>query len=90
MCGIVQTLTTAAGTVILRRRRRRPQEFLVNIDQVKGRVETAVGKVKELTGRMIRSTTLESRGRHEEIVGKARAGYGDAKANVTRRGHVRA
>jgi uncharacterized protein YjbJ (UPF0337 family) len=59
----------------------------VNIDQVKGRVETAVGKVKELAGRMIRSTTLESQGRHEELIGKARAGYGDAKASVTRRGN---
>jgi uncharacterized protein YjbJ (UPF0337 family) len=63
---------------------------LVNIDQVKGRVETAVGKVKELAGRVIRNATLESKGRHEELIGKARAGYGDAKANVSRRGQLRA
>lgn len=51
----------------------------MNKDQVKGRVDQAVGKVKEKTGDATDDKRLEEKGRAEKAGGKAQAGYGDAK-----------
>ena len=54
----------------------------MNKDQVKGRVEEVAGEVKKVTGKVVGNKNLEQKGRAEEIGGKARAGYGDAKNEV--------
>ena len=54
----------------------------MNKDQVKGRVEEAAGKVKEVTGKVVGNKKLEEKGRAEEVVGKVRAGYGDGKNQI--------
>ena len=54
----------------------------MNKDQVKGRVEQAKGKVKEVTGNIIGNKKLETEGAVEKNLGKGQAGYGDAKEDV--------
>lgn len=56
----------------------------MNKDQVKGRVEEAVGKVKSTTGKVVGNKTLEEKGKIEEAVGKARAGFGDLKSDISK------
>jgi uncharacterized protein YjbJ (UPF0337 family) len=51
----------------------------MNKDQVKGRTEEAVGKTKKVVGKVVHDESLKQKGRLEEIGGKARATYGDAK-----------
>ena len=59
----------------------------MNADQLHGRLEVAVGLVKEHLGVVLRSASLKYRGRKQQISGQARAGYGDAVAAVVRRAH---
>ena len=54
----------------------------MNKDQVKGRVEQAKGNVKETAGKVVGNTKLQSEGTVDKAVGKAQAGYGDAKEKV--------
>jgi len=54
----------------------------MNNDQIKGRIEEAKGKVKEVTSKVTGNKTLEEKARIEEAAGKARASYGDAKSAV--------
>jgi uncharacterized protein YjbJ (UPF0337 family) len=54
----------------------------MNKDQVKGRIEEAKGKVKEVTGKTVGNKTLEAKGKVEKIGGKAQAGYGDLKDDL--------
>jgi uncharacterized protein YjbJ (UPF0337 family) len=54
----------------------------MNKDQVKGRIEEAKGKVKEVTGKAVGNKTLEAKGKVEKIGGKAQAGYGDLKDDL--------
>ena len=54
----------------------------MNKDQVKGRVEDAKGKVKEVTGNVIGNKKLETEGKVEKNLGKGQATYGDAKEDV--------
>ena len=54
----------------------------MNKDQVKGRVEQAKGSVKETAGKAVGNTKLQSEGAVDKVVGKAQAGYGDAKEKV--------
>ncbi|HEY2678600.1 MAG TPA: CsbD family protein [Steroidobacteraceae bacterium] len=56
----------------------------MNKDQVKGRAEQAVGKVKEVTGKTTGNKTLEEKGRLDEAAGKIRANYGDIKSEVNK------
>ena len=58
----------------------------MNVDQVRGRVETVKGWVEELTGRVAHTVSLVQRGLRDRAEGKARAAYGDAKEAVRRRG----
>jgi uncharacterized protein YjbJ (UPF0337 family) len=54
----------------------------MNKDQVKGRIEKAKGKVKELAGRIVGNRTLEQKGRIGKALGRVQAGYGDLKDDL--------
>ncbi len=54
----------------------------MNNDQVKGRVDQAVGKVKEETGELLNDMELENKGRAEKNAGKVQAEYGNLKEDV--------
>lgn len=54
----------------------------MNKDQVKGRVEDAKGKVKEVTGTATDNERLENEGKVDQAKGKVQSEYGDAKENV--------
>ncbi len=54
----------------------------MNKDQVKGRVDQAAGKAKEVAGRVVGNDRLQAEGLTEKIKGKTQAVYGDTKENV--------
>jgi uncharacterized protein YjbJ (UPF0337 family) len=54
----------------------------MNKDQVKGRVEEAKGKVKEVAGHVVGNKDLELEGNVQKNVGKVQAGIGDLKEDV--------
>ena len=58
----------------------------MNKDQVKGRVEQSTGKVKEVAGKLVGNDRLQTEGKADQVKGKVRAGYGDAKENVQGQG----
>ena len=51
----------------------------MNKDQIKGRVEEAKGKVKEIAGKAVGNPRVEAEGDIEQIAGKVQKTYGDAK-----------
>lgn len=54
----------------------------MNKDQVKGRIEKAIGKLKEAAGRITGNQTLEQKGRIGKALGSVKAGYADLKDEV--------
>ena len=54
----------------------------MNKDQVQGRVKEVKGKVKEIAGRVVGDKTMENKGKLQNAVGKAQAGYGDVKKDI--------
>jgi uncharacterized protein YjbJ (UPF0337 family) len=54
----------------------------MNKEQVKGRVDEAVGKVKEVTGRATDDKALQAKGLVEQVGGKTRATAGDIAEDV--------
>lgn len=54
----------------------------MNKDQVNGRVDEAAGKTKTVLGTVAQDESLKHKGRMQEIAGKARATYGDAKEKL--------
>ena len=54
----------------------------MNKDQVKGRVEEAKGKVKEVTGHAVGNPDLEDRGSVQKVGGAVQKSYGDLKEDV--------
>ncbi|MCP1676023.1 uncharacterized protein YjbJ (UPF0337 family) [Natronocella acetinitrilica] len=56
----------------------------MNKDQVKGRTESAKGKVKEVTGKTVGNKELEGKGKAEQVRGKVQSSYGDFKKDVKR------
>ena len=54
----------------------------MNKDQVKGRVETAKGKVKEVAGKISGDKDLEAKGKAQKVGGKIQSGYGDVKKDI--------
>ena len=58
------------------------QEFTMNKDQAKGRVEEAKGKVKEVTGKLVGNDDLELKGKIQKSGGKVQAAYGDLKEDI--------
>jgi len=54
----------------------------MNKDQVKGRVEQTVGKVKELAGKVAGNDKLQAEGLAGQVKGKVQAVYGDTKEDA--------
>lgn len=54
----------------------------INKDQVKGRAKEAKGKIKEVTGKLLRNENLEAKGKVQKILGEAQAKFGDVKQDV--------
>jgi len=54
----------------------------MNKDQVKGRIETAKGDIKEAAGKMVGNERLKAEGRAEQAAGKVQSTAGDVKNNV--------
>jgi uncharacterized protein YjbJ (UPF0337 family) len=54
----------------------------MNKDQVKGRIEEATGKGKEVAGMVTGDKELEQEGKVQNIGGKVQAGYGDLKEDI--------
>jgi uncharacterized protein YjbJ (UPF0337 family) len=54
----------------------------MNKDQVKGRVEEAKGKAKEVAGRIVGNPDLENRGTIQKVGGEVQKSYGDLKEDV--------
>ena len=54
----------------------------MNKDQVKGRVETAKGDIKEAAGKLVGNRKLQAEGLAEQAAGKAQSTAGDVKAKV--------
>jgi uncharacterized protein YjbJ (UPF0337 family) len=58
------------------------QVMSINKDQVKGRVNEAKGKIKEVSGALVGNETMEAKGKVQKNLGKAQAKYGDIKHDV--------
>jgi uncharacterized protein YjbJ (UPF0337 family) len=58
------------------------EDVFMNKDQIKGRVDEATGKTKEVIGKIAQDESLKQKGRAQEVAGKARATYGDAKDEI--------
>ena len=54
----------------------------MNKDQVKGRVNEAEGKIKEVAGKLVGNENLEAKGKVQKELGKAQARFGDVKKDV--------
>ncbi len=54
----------------------------LNKDQVEGRIKEGAGKVQEVAGKTVGSTTQQVKGNINKNSGAAQAKYGDAKSNL--------
>jgi len=57
----------------------------MNKSQVKGRLNEASGKAKELAGKATGNKSTEAKGILQKNAGKAQAGLGDAKEEMKKR-----
>lgn len=57
----------------------------MNKAQVKGRVNQVKGKIKKVTGSIVGNKTLEQKGKSQEILGRAQAGFGDLNDDLKHR-----
>ncbi|KAI3590717.1 hypothetical protein D9X30_4202 [Cupriavidus sp. U2] len=54
----------------------------MNKDQVKGRMNEAKGKAKELAGKVTGKTSTEMKGKAQQVAGRTQASYGDTKEDM--------
>jgi uncharacterized protein YjbJ (UPF0337 family) len=54
----------------------------MNKDQVKGRTNTATGKIKEGVGKATGDKDLQDKGTAEKVGGKIRSTFGDVKEDI--------
>ena len=54
----------------------------MNKDQVKGRTNTATGKIKEGVGKATGDKDLQDKGTAEKVGGKVRSTFGDVKEDL--------
>jgi len=54
----------------------------MNKDQVSGRAEEVKGTIKEAVGKATDNDRLKAQGKADQLMGKVKAGYGDAKEKV--------
>ena len=52
---------------------------------MKGRIDEAKGKLKEMIGRILGNRTTRMQGTVKQVVGKTQASFGDAKAQFKKR-----
>lgn len=57
----------------------------MNKDQVKGRMDQAIGKTKEVAGDATDNSKLQAKGVAQQAKGKSQANYGDAKNTVAKK-----
>jgi uncharacterized protein YjbJ (UPF0337 family) len=57
----------------------------INKDQVKGRANEAIGKVKEIVGEAVGNKKLEIKGAIQKNIGNVQAKVGDIKSAVTKK-----
>jgi uncharacterized protein YjbJ (UPF0337 family) len=58
------------------------QESIMNRDQTRGRIEAAKGKAQETIGKVKGDKNLETKGKIQKDLGRARAAYGNLQANI--------
>jgi uncharacterized protein YjbJ (UPF0337 family) len=56
----------------------------INKDQVEGRVKEAAGKVQQVAGKAVGSTTQQVKGEVNKVAGAAQAKYGDVKNDMNK------
>jgi uncharacterized protein YjbJ (UPF0337 family) len=56
----------------------------INKDQVKGRTDEAVGKVKEVVGAVVGNKALELKGTIQKNMGIVQAKVGDVKSHIAK------
>ena len=54
----------------------------MNKDQVEGRIDQVKGAIKEATGKVVGNDQLKAEGHADKIVGKVQADVGDAKETI--------
>lgn len=54
----------------------------MNKDQVEGRVDQAMGKVKEVAGKAVGNKRLQGEGKADQSKGKLQTVYGDTKEDA--------
>lgn len=54
----------------------------INKDQIKGRTNQAVGKVKEIIGDVVGNKNLEVKGAVQKNIGSVQSVIGDVKASI--------
>jgi len=54
----------------------------MNKDQIKGRTNTATGKIKEGVGKATGDKDLQDKGTAEKVGGKVRSTFGDVKDDI--------
>jgi uncharacterized protein YjbJ (UPF0337 family) len=59
-----------------------PEGMRMNKDQLKGRVRSAKGKVKEIVGKIVGNQRLESKGKVQKVAGEIQTSYGDLKDDL--------
>lgn len=54
----------------------------MNKDQVEGRVDQSMGKVKEVAGKLVGNEKMQTEGLSDQAKGKVQTVYGDTKENA--------
>ena len=54
----------------------------MNKDQVEGRVDQSIGKVKEVAGKLVGNERLQAEGLAEQAKGKVQTVFGDSKEHA--------
>lgn len=54
----------------------------MNKDQVGGRVDQSIGKVKEAAGKLVGNERLQAEGLAEQVKGKVQTVFGDSKEHA--------
>ena len=54
----------------------------MNKDQGEGRVDQAMGKVKEVAGKAVGNKRLQGEGKADQSKGKVQTAYGDTKEDI--------
>jgi uncharacterized protein YjbJ (UPF0337 family) len=57
----------------------------INKDQIKGRANEAIGKVKETVGEVVGNKKLEIKGAIQKNIGVVQSKVGDVKSSITKK-----